>query len=159
MYGLWLLLWYLQTFGHCSLSLNDVRLLITPVVSSNCLAIVICSPSMYGLWLPGNHNPYIDGQTTRVKNLKIPNGQSESVYQRTIYNGQIFEDTKGVIWIRTCTDYDYPFGIFNLLAIVVCHSSLYGFWLPKVWRCQRSNHSPYIEGETAMAKSLKIPKG
>jgi hypothetical protein len=33
--GFWLPLWYLPTLGHCSLSLIDVRIMITPLVSSN----------------------------------------------------------------------------------------------------------------------------
>jgi hypothetical protein len=130
-------------------------------------------------------------------------------------NGQQFEDTKGLIRIRTSKDRlqwpkvwryqkgnhnHYPFGIFKDLAIVVC-PLMYGLWLPlwylqvfnlgvcpsmyglwkfedtkgliiirtsmrdrlqwpKVWRYQRGNQKPYIvEGQTTMAKGLKISKG
>ena len=34
-YGFWLPLWYLQTFGHCIMSFFVLRLLVTPLISSN----------------------------------------------------------------------------------------------------------------------------
>jgi hypothetical protein len=130
----------------------------------------------------------------------------------TDYNGHRFEETKGVIIVRTskdrlqgsktwryqrgnqnpymsvlrCTDYDYPFGIFQHLAIVVCLSSMYGLWLlfgifnllaivvcPSMYGlwlplwylqtfglCSLGNHNPYInEGQTTMAKVWKYQTG
>jgi hypothetical protein len=55
-----------------------------------------------------NQNPYIEGHT--------------------YYNGQQFEDTKGVIRNRTSLRERLQWS--------------------KVWRYQRRNHSPYIEGQT-----------
>jgi hypothetical protein len=85
-----------------------------------------------------------------------------------------FEDTKGVIIIRTSKDrlhgpcslsFDVRTMITPLISASLwplqsvpqrCTVSLQ--W-PNVWRYQRGNHSPCIDGHTTMAKSLKIPKG
>jgi hypothetical protein len=168
MYGLWLPLWYLLSFGHCSLSF-DVRIMFTPLVSSfeDTKGVIIIRTSKRDRlqwstgwrYQMGNHNPYIEEAH-----------------------------------VLRCMDSDYAFDILKHLAIVACASSMYGLWLPiwylqpvdhcslslfaskdrlqcqniedtkgviiirtsmrdrlqwpKVWIYQRGNHSPYSEGQT-----------
>jgi hypothetical protein len=53
-------------------------------------------------------------------------------------------------------DSDYAFDILKPFAIVACASSMWDrLQWPKVWRYQRSNHSPYIEGHTPRLKTWR----
>ena len=91
-YGFWLPPWYLQTIGHCSLSLFDVRILIPFGIFT--LSTVVLSD-------------FFD-----VCILVTPLESS------TFWPLQ---------YVLCYPDFDYAFGFFKLLAIVVCPSLIYEF--------------------------------
>ena len=130
-YGFWLPLWYLLAivlsvllrytdsdylFGIfwplCCLFFFDIRILITSLVSfGHC---VVCSPSMYGFWLP----------------LWYLLAIVLSVLLRYTDSDYLF----GIFWPLCCLFFfDIRILITSLVSFghcVVCSSSIYGFWLP-----------------------------
>ena len=143
-YGFWLPLWYLQTllltivlsvllwftysdypFGVfklffwplCCLFFLDLRILITPLISSNSSNdhCVVCSSFIYGFWLP-------------------------------LWCLQALLLAIVLSVLLRFTDSDYPFGIFKLFLIYVYYTlradHYYSFEFESVWRYQRNCLKP-----------------
>ena len=130
MYGFWLLLWYLvhivlSVILRCiasdysfdilctlyCLSFFDVWLLITPLIS--CAHCIVCHSSMYGFWL----------LLWYLVNIVL------SVILRCIASDYSFD----ILWTLYCLSF---FDVWLLITpsiscahCIVCHSSMYGFWL------------------------------
>jgi hypothetical protein len=135
-YGFWLPLWYLVAivlFFLCQFTVSDytcgilwpldclsfvnLRFLITPVVScSNC---IVCHSSVYGFWLP----------------LWYLVAIALSVIRQFTVSDYLF----GILWPLYCLSFvNLRFLTTSVVSCghcIVCHSSIYGFWLP-LWEWQ-----------------------
>jgi hypothetical protein len=128
MYGFSLCLWYLQTVCHCSLSV-DVWILITLWYLQT---FGDCSLSFdVRFWLS-------------LWYLQVFDPCSMSVDVRIMITSLVSSNFWPLQSVLRCTDYDFSFGIFKPLTIVVSPSTMYGFWLP-LWYLQTVGHcSMYV---------------
>jgi hypothetical protein len=140
MYGFWLPLWYLQDL--CYLFFFDIRIMITPLVSSR-------------------HNPYIEEEQT-TQCAEDTEGVIKSVYRRRTDNIMSWRYQRGN-QIRTSKK-NRQHNVF-----VVCSSLKYGFWLPlcifKTFCClfffdiRIRGNQIRISKKNKQHNVLKIPKG
>jgi hypothetical protein len=109
----------------CCLFFLDIRILITPLISSNFDHCVVCSSSIDGFWLT---LWYL--QTLTIV-LSVLLRSTDSDYPFSIFK----------LWPLCCLFFfdirilNTPLVSSNFGHCVVCSSSIYGFWLP-LWYLQ-----------------------